>query len=91
LQWGKRCHAQKQLGVPSELEFQDQLSDQTVAMGNQLADPPAEPWTKADIFFLQDALRRGMSIEAIAGFLRRTADDVQAMAHELGDREQRRI
>ena len=44
-----------------------------------------EPWTKEDVFFfLEDALRRGMSAQDIAGFLRRTVDEVQAKARELG-------
>jgi hypothetical protein len=44
-----------------------------------------EPWSKADVFFLEDALRRGMSPKEIAGFLRRTADEVQAKAREFGE------
>ena len=43
----------------------------------------AEPWSKSDLLFLEKALRRGMSVEYIAGFLRRTVDEVQAMAWEL--------
>jgi hypothetical protein len=41
------------------------------------------PWTKADLFFLEDALRRGMSSQEVAGFLGRTAGEVRAKAHEL--------
>jgi hypothetical protein len=44
-----------------------------------------EPWSKADVFFLEDALRRGMSAQDIAGFLRRTVDEVQAKGRELDD------
>jgi hypothetical protein len=43
-----------------------------------------EPWSSADLFFLEDALRRGMSAEQVAGFMRRPADEVQAKARELG-------
>jgi hypothetical protein len=42
-----------------------------------------EPWLPADVFFLEDALRRGMSAEEVAGFLGRPADEVQAKAREL--------
>ena len=42
-----------------------------------------EPWSRADLFFLEDALRHGMSAEKIAGFLRRTTDEVRAKASEL--------
>jgi hypothetical protein len=43
-----------------------------------------EPWAKADLLFLEDALRRGMSAENVAGFLGRRADEVQTKARELG-------
>jgi hypothetical protein len=42
-----------------------------------------EPWSKADVFFLEDALRRGMSAEQVARFLGRRADEVQAKAREF--------
>jgi len=45
-----------------------------------------EPWTTQDVFFLQDALQRGLSAEEVAGFLRRTVDEVQAKARELEGR-----
>jgi hypothetical protein len=46
--------------------------------------PPGsgEPWSKADLFFLKDALRRGMSLAEVANFLRRTEDEVQEKAKE---------
>jgi hypothetical protein len=42
-----------------------------------------EPWTRADLFFLKDSLERGMSSAEIAGFLRRTADEVREKAKDL--------
>ena len=44
-----------------------------------------KPWPKADVFFLEDALRRGLSAKDVAGFLGRTTDEVQAKARELGE------
>jgi hypothetical protein len=43
-----------------------------------------EPWSRADVFLLEDALRRGIPANDVAGFLGRTADEVQAKARELG-------
>jgi hypothetical protein len=43
-----------------------------------------QPWTKvADLLFLMDALRRGMSFAEVAEFLRRTEDQVREKAREL--------
>jgi hypothetical protein len=42
-----------------------------------------KPWARADLFFLKDSLERGMSLAAIAGFLRRTADEVREKAKAL--------
>jgi hypothetical protein len=44
-----------------------------------------EPWAKADLLFLEDAIRRGLSAMDVAGFLGRTADEAQAKARELGE------
>ena len=41
------------------------------------------PWEKADLFFLEDSLQRGMSSAEIAGFLGRTADEVREKAKKL--------
>jgi hypothetical protein len=41
------------------------------------------PWANADLFFLEDALTRGMSIEEVAGFLARTADEVRRESERL--------
>jgi hypothetical protein len=41
------------------------------------------PWAKADLLFLKDSLQRGMSLVEIAGFLRRTADEVREKAKDL--------
>ena len=35
------------------------------------------PWNRADLFFLSDALARGMSIQELAGFLNRPEDEVR--------------
>jgi hypothetical protein len=40
-------------------------------------------WERADLFFLKDSLERGMSFAEIAGFLRRTADEVREKAKDL--------
>jgi hypothetical protein len=42
-----------------------------------------KPWARADLFFLKDSLERGMSLAEIAGFLRRTADEVREKAKDL--------
>jgi hypothetical protein len=39
-------------------------------------------WSQADLLFLKDALRRGLSYAQIAGFLGRTEDEVRAKAAE---------
>jgi hypothetical protein len=50
-------------------------------------DPPTDssgqPWANADLLFLKDALKRGMSFSEVAGFLRRTEDEVRQKAKEL--------
>jgi hypothetical protein len=40
-------------------------------------------WANADILFLQDQLRRGMSVEQLAGFLNRPLDEVREKARHL--------
>ena len=45
--------------------------------------PPAKPWSHADLFFLSNALRQGMSVEEVAGFLSRTLEEVRAKAQAL--------
>jgi hypothetical protein len=49
--------------------------------------PTGMPWTDADLFFLKDALARGMSLGDIAGFLSRTEEEVQEKARELSERK----
>jgi hypothetical protein len=39
-------------------------------------------WEKADLFFLLNALRHGMSIEEAAGFLGKSVDEVREKAHQ---------
>jgi hypothetical protein len=48
-----------------------------------LSDAPPHRWTSADLFFLRDSLRHGMSVLEVAGFLRRTEDEVRQKAKEL--------
>ena len=40
-------------------------------------------WARSDLFFLKDSLERGMLLAEIAGFLRRTADEVREKAKSL--------
>jgi hypothetical protein len=47
-------------------------------------------WDTADLFFLISAVERGLSIEEVAGFLRRPASEVQEKARELQARPRRR-
>jgi hypothetical protein len=42
------------------------------------------PWCKQDLFFLDDALRRGSSFAEVAGFLCRREGEVREKAKELG-------
>ena len=42
-----------------------------------------KPWDTADLFFLISAVERGLSIEEVAGFLRRPASEVQEKARKL--------
>jgi hypothetical protein len=44
-----------------------------------------KPWTNEELFFLDNARRRGMSLEDIADFLGRTADEVGAKAKQLNE------
>lgn len=42
-----------------------------------------QPWDNADLLFLSDALRHGMSADKVAGFLGRTPDEVREEAQRL--------
>jgi hypothetical protein len=42
------------------------------------------PWSRQDLFFLDDALRRGCSFAEVAGFLGRNVDEIREKARELG-------
>src|SRR3954468_15831760 len=42
--------------------------------------PAGATWERADLFFLCDALARGMSIQDLAGFLNRSVDEVRQQA-----------
>jgi hypothetical protein len=46
-----------------------------------------EPWTSSDLFFLRDALIRGMPIAKVAAFLGRTEDEVRTQNNAIGYRE----
>jgi hypothetical protein len=50
------------------------------------SNPSHEGWDKADLFFLADALKRGMSIEEVARFLNRSQEEVRRRA-ALHERE----
>ena len=50
---------------------------------NVLSLQVGKPWARADLFFLEDSLQRGMSLVEIAGFLGRTADEVREKAKSL--------
>jgi hypothetical protein len=52
-------------------------------MGDSSPDSSGQAWTSADLLFLTDALKRGMSFSEVAGFLRRTEDEVREKANEL--------
>jgi hypothetical protein len=43
----------------------------------------AQPWLKSDLLFLSLSLNRGMSLDEVAGFLGRRADEVREKAEEL--------
>jgi hypothetical protein len=43
------------------------------------------PWEDADLFFLNNALRHGMSVEEVAGFLGRTVDQVRAKTRQMDE------
>jgi hypothetical protein len=58
------------------------------AIGSETARS-SEPWLKADLFFLDYALRHGMSVGQVAGFLGRSKDEVEAQAHRLNPDRQR--
>jgi hypothetical protein len=46
-------------------------------------DSSGEPWSSADLFFSMYALELGMSFPEVAGFLRRTEDEVREKAKEV--------
>jgi hypothetical protein len=48
-----------------------------------------EPWAKADLLFLRDALAHGMSPLDIARYLRRTADEVREKGKEMRQKRAR--
>lgn len=43
------------------------------------------PWEDADLFFLNNALRQGMSVEEVAGFLGRTEEQVRAKIRQMDE------
>jgi hypothetical protein len=46
-------------------------------------------WVSADLFFLRNSLEHGMSFAEVAGFLRKTADEVREKAKELNYHDRR--
>jgi hypothetical protein len=42
-----------------------------------------KPWDRADLFFLRDGARCGMTVEVMAGFLGRSAAEVRAKAEQM--------
>ena len=52
-------------------------------MDDSPPDSVGQRWTSADLLFLMDALKRGMSFSEVAGFLRRAEDEVREKAREL--------
>jgi hypothetical protein len=46
-------------------------------------------WSKGDVFFLVDALARGMSFADVAGFLCRTEHEVRHKCKELSAKQTR--
>jgi hypothetical protein len=57
---------------------------------SQFPASAGKSWDTADLFFLMSAVERGMSVEEVAGFLRRPASEVQEKARELQARSRRR-
>jgi hypothetical protein len=45
--------------------------------------PPGEHWDTADLFFLENAVARGMSFSEVAGFLCRTEEEVRERSKSL--------
>jgi hypothetical protein len=57
-----------------------------VSSDHQPPSSPAnagKPWLDSDVLFLRLALKRGMTIVAVAGFLGRDEDEVRRKAEEL--------
>jgi hypothetical protein len=46
-------------------------------VADRTKDHRGEPWDRADLFFLADAIARGMSIAEVAAFLGRTEEEVR--------------
>jgi hypothetical protein len=53
------------------------------AIRSEVARSGEQPWLRADLFFLGHALRHGMSVEQVAGFLGRSKDEVRVQARRL--------
>ena len=49
-----------------------------------------KPWARADLFFLKDSLERGIPLAEIAGFLRRTTDEVREKVEQVSQPQPRR-
>jgi hypothetical protein len=55
----------------------------TDSMDGMPPDRSGERWMNGDLFFLRNSLEHGMSFAEVAGFLRRTEDEVREKAQEL--------
>jgi hypothetical protein len=53
------------------------------AIRSDVACSGEQPWVRADLFFLNHALRHGMSVEDVAGFLGRSKHEVRIQARRL--------
>jgi len=65
------------------LDMKSKLGAVLTAAGCALSADMGKPWARADLFFLEDSLKRGMSLGKIAGFLGRTGEEVQEKVKDL--------
>jgi hypothetical protein len=80
-------------GFLIDCEALDASSSNNGIRGLSLSSEPTSeenagrPWKSHDVFFLEDALARGMSYAEVAGFLGRSEEEVRAKAEELRRQE----
>jgi hypothetical protein len=74
-------------GAERVLRLPKSIAGRTEAMSTtNNSNQSHEGWDKADLFFLADALKRGMSIEEVVRFLNRSQEEVRRRA-ALHERE----